>query len=214
MIKFNDNYYTEIVPLGEECYTCQSIDVKFNKDIRNSGYPYDYVGHSYINQITNNIKEIKLINSDDIKYWYSGQEYFYLYEKYDFKYWHDTKYKNKEEFSVEDTTNFIDKYNRRYNRLMDVLNNNNKVIFYSVCHFDDIYIQKYKKEDLINLYNTLKQCNKNIILIAINYDGETFIHEDLYHYNINIDKTENFHETKQKFTESLYSFVNTNFIIE
>lgn len=214
MIKFNNNIFSQIIPIGEECYTCQSIDKKFNKNFRSCGYPYDYVGHTFISKINDNIKEIQLINNNDIKNWYSGQEYFYLYEKYGFKYWHDTKYKNENEFLIEDKQNFIDKYNKRYSRLINILNNNDKVIFFTVCHFDDIYYERYKKDELLKLYNTLIESNKNIILIAINYDNNTFIQENLYHYCININKTDNFQNTKENFMMLLYDFVNKNFFNE
>jgi len=46
--------YDWIIPLGEECYTCESIDSKFNTDIRKLGFPFDYVGHTFIESIQKN----------------------------------------------------------------------------------------------------------------------------------------------------------------
>ncbi len=41
-----------IIPLGEECYTCSSIDKKFtNNDIRKCGFPFDYVGGTSVDMI-------------------------------------------------------------------------------------------------------------------------------------------------------------------
>ena len=38
------NNFNYIIPLGEECYTSQSIDKKFNIDLRKVSLPFDYVG--------------------------------------------------------------------------------------------------------------------------------------------------------------------------
>ena len=35
--------FQQIIPIGEECYSCQAIDKKFNKDLRNYSLPFDYV---------------------------------------------------------------------------------------------------------------------------------------------------------------------------
>ena len=89
-----------IVPLGEECYTCESIDQKFNiNGIRNQAYPFDYVGHSYIEAITDKIKNGLELKQEDL---IISQD-FYQDKVYGFKYWHDKIEKG-----------FLDKYNRRY----------------------------------------------------------------------------------------------------
>ena len=51
MIKFENKLYNICIPLGEECYTCESIDKKFNKNIRLCAFPFDYVGHTFIENI-------------------------------------------------------------------------------------------------------------------------------------------------------------------
>ena len=51
-------YFMEkiIIPFGEECYNCQSLDAKFSKNnLRKCAFPFDYVGHTYVESIHNNI---------------------------------------------------------------------------------------------------------------------------------------------------------------
>lgn len=214
MIKYNNINYNKIIPLGEECYTCQSIDQKFNSSIRSEAYPYDYVGHTWIHKINDNINNLKLLESNDITLWYSGEMFFYLYKEYGFKYWHDINYSNSSDFTQNDLITFIDKYNRRYSRLINNFIDKPLTIFFSVCHFDDIYNEIHKRDQIITLYKTLEGKNNNIKLIAINYCNETFSYDNLDHYYIDFNKTNNFNETKQHFTNLLYEFVNKNIIIE
>ena len=50
----NLSQYDSVVPLGEECYTCSSIDIKFNNEattLRKCAFPFDYVGHVFIESI-------------------------------------------------------------------------------------------------------------------------------------------------------------------
>ena len=55
----NLNNYNYIIPFGEECYTCESIDVKFNNNkLRNFAFPFDYVGHTFIETLTSKLKNI------------------------------------------------------------------------------------------------------------------------------------------------------------
>jgi hypothetical protein len=63
MIELNFKHiFNEIIPLGEECYTCQSIDSKFNSylNVRKNAYPFDYVGHTFIESILQKIKSSQM----------------------------------------------------------------------------------------------------------------------------------------------------------
>lgn len=200
-----------IIPLGEECYTCESIDGKFNEDIRKCAYPFDYVGHTYINKIANKIENLmngeafynSNINNIIIKQF--GDKYYYVDEKYGFNYWHDTNYTSIEQFTDTDKNIFIEKYNRRYQRLKDIMKNDN--IFISCCHFDDIYNNNYKKNNIINLYNILQKYNPTSRMICLNFDANDFIIDNLTHVNIIYNKTHNFEESKNNFKKELFKYI-------
>jgi|LakMenEpi03Aug12_release.lakeMendotaPanAssembly.Ray.scaffolds.fasta_scaffold553032_2 hypothetical protein len=51
--------YKYIIPLGEECYCAGSIDNKFNSllNIRKEAYPFDYVGHVFIESILKRLQQ-------------------------------------------------------------------------------------------------------------------------------------------------------------
>jgi hypothetical protein len=207
------------IPLGEECYTCQSIDVKFtNKEIRKYGFPFDYVGHVYVEKIYDNLvdlfnnknntinlseltsnkeilsetnentmnlsecnvdkelfsvanaKENIILNINDFEKQKFSEKYYMVNKKYGFKYWHDISSESTI-FDEKDLILFIEKYNRRYNRLYDVIKKNQTIIFISVNHFDNIYNKIFKKNEIIKLYNFLESLNNNIYFIAINYEN-------------------------------------------
>ena len=69
MIKYDSKIFKEIIPMGEECYTSGSIDVKLNTNcyIRTSSFPYDYVGHTYIEKISECIDKNYVMSINDIK---------------------------------------------------------------------------------------------------------------------------------------------------
>lgn len=220
-----------IIPMGEECYTCMSIDKKFNNNIRKFGLPYDYVGHTYISNIAINLKDIisKLnnysLNIDDFVLKLFNNNYFFVHNKYGFKYWHDTNHTSEEKFNEQEKKDFILKYNKRYCKLLEILtntslynnSNNNNIIILSVCHFDDIYTKKNKIEDVKNLYEVISLINENIIMYAVNYSYDDNInnitkiennYKKLYIVNLPVDYTHEFKIAKNNFTNKLYSFVN------
>ena len=204
-----------VIPLGEECYTSQSIDTKFNSsiNIRSCAFPFDYVGHTYIETLFEKIKNMvetrHLISKEDIeiKFFY-GDKFFFTDNKYKLHYWHDTSYSNAEDFTEEDWNIFIEKYQRRYERLLENIERGEKILFLSVNHFDNIYLGINKKDSLIKLYSYLKGINKNIEFLAINYDYSSFKFEDLYHFKIDFLKNDSFEESKNNFQERLYTFIH------
>jgi hypothetical protein len=210
MIKFENKLYNICIPLGEECYTCESIDKKFNKNIRLCAFPFDYVGHTFIENINNYIKnDIYRITMEDIDIKLFGDNYFYVDKKYGFKYWHDTSYKTLIEFTDNKNNEFIEKYNRRYIRFFENIKDNNKSILYiSVNHFDNIYNDIYKKDKLIDLYNTLYNINNNITFIAFNFDQYDFSHKNLIHFNLHYNKNKNFQESKENFMQKLFEKIS------
>ena len=201
-----------IIPLGEECYTSQSIDSKFNSNInlRTCAFPFDYVGHTYIETLYEKIKNMvetrHLISNEDIEIKLFGDKYFFSDKIYKLHYWHDTNYSNKEDFRPEDWTNFIEKYQRRYERLLEKIESGEKILFLSVNHFDNIYSSIYKKDSLIKLYSYLKGINKNIEFLAINYHDSSFKFEDLHHIKLDFLKQDSFEESKNNFQTILNNY--------
>ena len=127
-----------IIPLGEECYTCQSIDPKFsNNHIRVCAFPFDYVAGTQISMIYNNLynlfinKEEPLIESDitTIAVTHIDGKYYFNRAKYGFIYWHDIGNIDNN-FSTDDKQNFINKYNRRYESLMNTIKTSDSIIFF------------------------------------------------------------------------------------
>jgi hypothetical protein len=215
LIKYNDKLYTEIIPFGEECYTCESIHNKFNNvNIRNKSFPFDYVGHTYIYVLSNKLNNYELLTKNDIHIQEFSNKYYYVDTKYGFKYWHDISYNSPLEFTDIDMDTFITKYNRRYKRLIDNLQSNHNILCISVCHYDDIYNNKYKKNEVYDLYAAIKKYNKKVTLLAINYYNEQFSDFDnnLIHVVLSYTKTNNFVESKQNFTSSLFNYIKNNII--
>ena len=208
-----------IIPFGEECYTAQSIDSKFTENsLRNVALPFDYVGHTYVENIYDNIVEIINTNNficskDDFVFQLFDDKYFLCHKKYGFKYWHDIyTYDNKNEMTTE-INNFIEKYNRRYERLKEYLKYDN-IFILSVNHFDNIFY-KYsiinKQNTIHKLFNLLKAHNNNIKFIAVNFGEDMYNIPNLKFVNIPINYDLNFIESKQDFTKKLYDFIKTEF---
>lgn len=206
--------YDFIIPLGEECYTSESIDSKFNIAIRKLAFPFDYVGHTFIETIQKKLENIifnneSLLEKNDIEIKLFGDKYFYVDSKYGLNYWHDTTYKDYSLFTDEDLNNFFDKYKRRYERLIDIVKGDNKIIFISVNHYDNVYKNIEKKEELNNLYNILIKINKNILLLAFNYEKSNYHIDNLFHINLEFDNNLPFDESKNIFKKNLFNYMNT-----
>ena len=211
----NLNNYDYIIPFGEECYTCESIDAKFNNNkLRNCSFPFDYVGHTFIETLTSKVKNIMepeyLLSVADVDIKLFDKNYFYIDKKYNLYYWHDTTHTNLNEFTDDELFLFLEKYNRRYDRLKSVLlNNNKKILLISVNHFDNIYSNIYKKKELFELYEVVQKINKNISLLAFNYDETNYNFDNLYNINLDINYSVPFEKSKILFKKTLFNyFVN------
>lgn len=203
-----------VIPLGEECYTCQSIDGKFSNSIRKQGLPFDYVGHTFVEKIYDNFIDLISspqynfnINKNDFDITNFNDKYYFVHKKYDFKYWHDT---SSDTNKIEDTVanEFIDKYNRRYKRLYEIIQSDICMpIFLSVNHFDNIFNKITKQQQILQLYNLLYSYNKNIKFIAINFGDEIYNEPNLHFINLPVNYDLPFTESKNKFTECLYKCI-------
>ena len=214
LIHFNNNIYNYIVPLGEECYTCQSIDSKFNANIRHIAYPFDYVGHTYIDKLTALIRIFinnkYILTQNDLNICLFGDKYYIVDKTYGFKYWHDICYDNIALFTDIDITNFIEKYNKRYNRLYTIIIEQNPILFISVNHFDNIYNKINNKNELLNLYEILFSLNNNIVLLAFNFDDTDYIYNNLHHICLDVNTNIPFIESKNAFQQKLYEYIKNN----
>jgi len=198
-----------IIPFGEECYTCQSIDIKFsNNPIRICGFPFDYVGYSYIESIYTNLNDLKLDNysitiNDFSKQLLKDEIYFMQHNLYEFKYWHD------EIKDTIDVTQFIEKYNRRYERLKYYLQNCNDITIISVNHYDNIYNKIYKQNSIYKLFNLLQTFNSTIKFISINFGEKINDIHNLQFVNLPVNYDIPFIESKEEFTKNLYEYIKT-----
>ena len=202
------------IPLGEECYTCQSIDGKFSNSLRKTAFPFDYVGHTYVEKIYDNLHDLFINNETQVEkenfhIQQFDEKYYFVNKKYDFKYWHDIS-GNNNIFLDEENNNFIDKYNRRYKRLYDVINSNKLITIISVNHFDNIYKNTTKKDEIIKLFNLLYSLNNNIKFLAFNFNDEDCIYDNLQFINLPVNTTIEFTKSKELFTTELYKYIKNN----
>ena len=208
--KENNTSYNDIIPLGEECYTCMCIDKKFNgnNEYRHQSYPFDYVGHTFVKNIYDKLSTNTIVSNIIIKQF--GEKYFYYDEEYGFCYWHDTYYTKKNDFLEQDYNNFSNKYNKRYERLYKKINSNEKIIYLSIQHFDKIFNNNYNNfEDVYKLYKYLNKNNENILFLCINYTNKDIIENNFNHFFINYDKNvNNFNESKKNFETELHKKIN------
>lgn len=207
-----------IIPFGEECYTAQSIDVKFNTQggVRECAFPFDYVGHTYIESIYNNLYDLlnsnNHISEDDFVFELFNDKYFLCHKKYRFKYWHDVNTRDAKANNFSKIQSFINKYKRRYNRLIDTIHNCKNIVILCVCHFDNIYKKtNAKQQDILKLFKLLKSYNNNTILVAVNFGVNLYDIPDLQFINLKVDFDLPFNESKEKFTKSLYEFTKEYF---
>jgi hypothetical protein len=185
-----------IIPFGEECYVAQSIDSKFNNcNFREEAYPFDYVGHAFIDSIVKKINSGFLVKKEDIEIMIEGEKKFLYDKSVDFRYWHECS-KNFDDNKIAD---FLKKFNRRYKRLENLLISNKKIIIITGQHFDFIYKEQNRKDLLLELYDCLKKINKNIILLAFNYEKKNFIYENIKHFYIKVNYNLEFKLAKSEF---------------
>lgn len=212
-----------IVPLGEECYTCGSIDHKISQcnSFRNCAFPFDYVAGTSVEIIYNNLYNLMINNEDKLnktdffaKYFsmYAPEKKYYLvHKKYNFVYWHDIGSENEDFNKNENIQEFVDKYNRRYTRLKNVIKNSNSIIFYSVNHFNNIFNNIYKKNEILKLYNFLFEINNNIKFIAINFCDKNEKYGNLEFVTLDVNRDLEIIESKLDFTSKLKSFASNYF---
>jgi hypothetical protein len=209
-ISFNNQLYDEIIPLGEEYNTSIIINGKFEgiKNVRNVSFPFDHVGHVFIDKINKKIKNFEYLKREDISIKNFNPKHFLIDNKFGFKYWHDLYHENENDFTEEEINSFINKYNKRYKRFMSYLNSGNKLLFISICNYNYVHKNKYKKKSkLVDLYKTLLHFNKNITLLAFNYCKDSFEENTLIHINIPFNKTEKFEKSKKNFEIEIYNYV-------
>lgn len=211
-----------VIPFGEECYTAQSIDSKFSlSKIRKCSLPFDYVGHTYVEHIYDNLVDLLNLNinicSTDFYLKPIDDKYFMYHKKYEFKYWHnkftcDKTINIDNEINIDNQINtFIEKYNRRYERLKYFLKNCNNITILSVNHFDNIFNQKFKQNAIYKLFNLLKSHNNNVRFIAVNFGEDLYNIQDLQFVNLPVNLNLSFVESKQEFTKKLHDFTKSAF---
>jgi hypothetical protein len=208
-----------IIPFGEECYTAQSIDSKFSKNtFRKYAFPFDYVGHTYIESIYDNLFDLLnsnnfICNNNDFCLEIFNDKYFMCHKKYGFKYWHDIQFHDNKIINDDEINSFIGKYNRRYERLKYYLKNNNKIIIFSVNHFDNIFYKKTvnKQNTIYKLFNLLKSHNNDIQFIVVNFGEDLYNLKNLQFVNLPVNYNLSFTESKQEFTEQLHLFIKSEF---
>ncbi len=210
-----------VIPLGEECYTCGSIDKKLSgNNFRNCGFPFDYVAGTSVSNVYNNLYNM-FINDECIlketdfcsKYiseYAPEKKYYLVHKKYGFIYWHDVG-SDSDTFENKDMQSFLEKYNRRYFRLKHTIENSKQIAFLSVNHFCNVFNKNYKKNEIIKLYDFLFQINKNIKFIAINFCDENEKYNNLEFVNLNVNRDVDISESKKLFKEDLNKFVSKRF---
>jgi hypothetical protein len=181
---------------------------------------FDYLEISFISII-----QILKMNYDDIEYLSYNNvieknndgKYTVKFNNFDKIYSHHDL---KDNYSEDDYNEFIEKYKRRYKRLIDIIKNENKIFFI-----------RYGIEDLeeINLFiNTINNINQNLKVIFINvfYDeknenniinNDFYTSQNIYFYNFyeNLDKnftySENlFNRTIEYNWKTIYNIIYNN----
>ena len=184
---------------GPACAIACSIKQKFynNNYITNM---FDYLVISLTS-----ILEILLLKNDDINYLHLNNEFFKNKNNQT-----SVKFKNfnnlishhdlKLNFNDDDYNNFIEKYKRRYYRLINDIKNENKIFFI-----------RYGVEDIntINLFiDTIKNINPNLDFYFIN-----IINEKIYN-NMNINYKNyyliNFFDLDKTNEDLFYNILNYN----
>lgn len=179
-----------VIPFGEECLTSMIIDSKFKiLSIREVALPFDYVGHSFLKNIIKLISNKKYVLDKNCFILQKKPEhiddnkYYFVDKNYGFCYWHEKSYLHNN-INNTDLTNIITKFNKRYQRLFQILNSDEQKIILSINHYSKQYNNEFSKDFIISQKKELDKYLKNYKFITINYSKETFIHDNLYHYYI------------------------------
>jgi hypothetical protein len=180
-----------------------------------TAFPFDYVAGTNVSKIYDNLYNLIINktgplteNDFDIKYIEPvNQQFYFISKKYGFIYWHDLGSKNGN-FTEEEKYNFISKYNRRYERLINKIKSSESIVFLSVNHFDKVYQKIYTKDEVIKLYDFLYSLNNNIKFVAINYTDENIVYNTSNFINLPVNRNMSIFESKELFTKTLYSHVS------
>ena len=177
----NYSSFDYIIPFGEECYTCQSIDKKFNIDFRKVSLPFDYVGGTMINRICPILTSIY-----DNTFSIAPEDYFFrningkevLCDKFGFEHYHVDYVKYDETvIEIDRISYYINKMIERWERFISILTNkNNNILFYTVSHFN--YAWNEGKRWDSNKYPLLPTLPKNTdIVIKLIKEGDHFVYD-------------------------------------
>ena len=205
------NNYKNIYSLGPHCCPRMRLDYIKNKN----GFPIDETNFfDYLMVDINSIKEIfsvdnieNYLNKDNIEIYDKNSESFFIKLKnIELKSIHDV-YINKN-INIEDNINenFIKKYIRRHERLINLLKNNEDICF--------IYQNNISKEDYIELNDIFKKyTDKNIVVICFqDYGSEKEIiekYDNLYYLNYH-----NMFHTRDYVYEASMNFLNWDLIFD
>jgi len=141
------------------------------------------------------------------KYFEGFDRHYFTNNKYGFAYWHDVGSIDGN-FTKYETNEFVSKYNRRYERLIEAIKTSNSITFLSVAHFHCVYNKIYRKDEILRLYNFLYSINNNTKFVAINYSNENMIYNNLQFFNLNVNTEIPQSESKDQFTKILYEFIS------
>ena len=176
------NNFSYIIPLGEECYTSQSIDKKFNIDLRKVALPFDYVAGTKIDTICDILTSIHN-NTFSI----TPKDYFFkeniLCDKFGFEHVHIDYVKYDEANTENDkVSSYINKMIERWARFISILKNkNNNILFYTVSHFGYVF-NKEKIWDS-KTYQILPTLPKDTtIVIKPIEEGSRFVYDGRVHF--------------------------------
>jgi hypothetical protein len=136
----------------------------------------------------------------------SNDIYFLSDKTVDFRYWHHFTQNNNNFTSID---KFLKIMNNRYIKFKNILYSEKKKLFITGQHFDYIYKKIDRFDKLIELYNILKNINKNIILLAFNYSNKEFKKDDLHHYIINVSYNIDFKTSKDLFINNFNEHIKT-----
>ncbi len=140
------------------------------------------------------------------------QKYYFVNNKYNFTYIHDVGSETGN-FTKNDINEFLDKYNRRYDRLKNIIKTSNSITFLSVRHFCSIFNENYAKDQILKLYNFLFEINNNIKFLAINFHDKNEKYNTLEFVNLDVNRNLPMGQSKQLFTTALYEFVSKYFTL-
>ena len=185
--------FDKIISLGSNCYVKMFLEsIKYSSETQF----FDYIGSSmcFINELfKENFNDLfENCTMDDFekrKIMYSGDQYMFTHTKYHLRFKHEFKQNfecpDNDIIKIQDFNKFVEKYKRRKNRLIDILNDNkqtlifiryeeefeNKVIYYEdkkseieyIYEFIDIIKHKFplKKFCILFLSHTMENDRPN-----------------------------------------------------